>query len=89
MPGVLRNTLKPFGKARQKCIEMLEEIGIRVDMCYPAVGHWRTSVYADGAVNCEFRRRPSRDSISNSGAVKNDFAVAFRLIGEWLKKGGN
>ena len=47
MPGVLRNTLKPFGKARQKCIEMLEEIGIRVDMCYPAVGHWRTSIYAD------------------------------------------
>ena len=25
----------------------------------------------------------------NSGAVQNDFAVAFRLIGEWLKKGGN
>lgn len=47
MPGVFRNSLKPFGKARQKCIDMLEEIGIRVDTCDPAVGHWRTSPYAD------------------------------------------
>ncbi len=47
MPGVFRIALRPFGKAREKCIKMLEEIGIRVSTCTPAVGHWRTSIYAD------------------------------------------
>lgn len=47
MPGVFRNSLKPFGMVRQKCIDMLEEIGIQVETCNPATGYWRTSIYAD------------------------------------------
>src|SRR5258708_4995890 len=47
MQQVARNRLKPFGKAREKCITMLEEIGISVRSCTPAYGHWRTSPYAD------------------------------------------
>ncbi len=47
MQMVARNSLKPFGKAREKCIAMLEEIGIVVRSCSPALGHWRSSPYAD------------------------------------------
>ena len=44
---VMRNRLKPFGRTREKCIAMLEALGIDVNTCSPAVGHWRTSPYAD------------------------------------------
>lgn len=45
--SVLRNSLKPFGRAREKCIAMLEALGIDVSTCSPAKGHWRSSPYAD------------------------------------------
>jgi hypothetical protein len=47
MQHVMRSSLKPFGKAREKCISMLEEIGITVRSCSPALGHWRSAPYAD------------------------------------------